>query len=100
MLEVKRAGLHVGRDRPGLRLPPLQSWTSICVPFVVPPPTGPRHLLLFAFIAIFQLLPLARMLNFCGSPSELAYCSHGGAVGLEALATSTDLFVADSGDSR
>ena len=54
--------------------------------------------MLFAFIVTFQLLPLARMLNFCESPSELAYCST--AVPLVCPATSIDLLVADSGDIR
>src|SRR4051812_18908997 len=53
---------------------PSQLWISIAVPFAVPPPTTSRHLPLFAFIVIFQLLPTARMLNFCGSPSQLEYC--------------------------
>src|SRR3954471_22600467 len=53
---------------------PLQSWISRPVALAVPLPIGPMHLLGFAFIAIFQLEPFDRMVNFCASLFSAAYC--------------------------
>src|SRR5687767_7059748 len=53
---------------------PLQSCTSSIAPLPVPLNAGPRHLFWFAFIAIFQLLPLGRRKNCCPSPAWLWYC--------------------------
>src|SRR3954464_3577868 len=79
---------------------PSQLWSSTCVPFAVPPPTTSRHLPLFAFIAIFQLLPTARMLNFCGSPSQLDSCCRAVPLFCEPLEMSIDFVCADIGEMR
>src|SRR6478609_3407976 len=54
---------------------PLQSWISTPVRLAVPPPTVPKHLLVLAFMEIFQVPePVVKMANFCMSPPQLEYC--------------------------
>ena len=67
------------------------------VAFAVPLPMGPKHLLGFAFIAIFQFEPLAWMVTFCASLFRVAYCCTRVPLLVEPPATSIDLPVAEIG---
>ena len=58
------------------------------------------HFAVFDAIAIFQLLPVARTLNFCGAPSQLAYCCTQVPLVVDPLHTSTDLPVTCIGEIR